>query len=429
MMNLPAAAPAALPPGADATLPGLPPPAAADTAGELLLDLAAAAVPAPFAALLDALQLPTAPADEQAGEEDAGAPAADSQANAAQALATMLPAMDALPLAALSAPTPGATPDSVAAVAAALTAPAAAPTAPTASAPAASVTPAPLPLDSAALRNIDSAAAPQRPANTQSMPVSTSPAREDSQPAPAAPQAPAEAAALQLGARATLLAASLRPATPAPAPAPVSRPQTVSADALAGNAAASANAMPADSTAAPVLAKDSAALLGDSQRTPEAAALPGFRSVLANHLAAPDALQLSGNAEQWQQPLRAALGDRLQLQLQRNEQQAVIRLEPPNLGSVEIAIRHSAGNLQVNLSASHGEVLRQLVAIGDAVRADLGQRQYNEVAVTVSASGQRSLAEGGGQGRQQQAQQQRQPGRALDDGAPATTFAMMSERE
>jgi flagellar hook-length control protein FliK len=189
----------------------------------------------------------------------------------------------------------------------------------------------------------------------------------------------------------------------------------------------------ADSTAAPLTGKDSASLLADSQRQPaDAGALPGFRSVLANSAApqAGDALQLSGSPEQWQQPLRAALGDRLQLQLARNDERAVIRLEPPNMGSVEISVRHSGGTLQVNIAASHSEVLRQLNTIGDAVRQDLSQRQFGEVAVTVSSSNARSLADGGQQHQQDQQRQQRQPGRALDESdAGTTTFAMLGERE
>ena len=131
-------------------------------------------------------------------------------------------------------------------------------------------------------------------------------------------------------------------------------------------------------------------------------------------------------------PLIEALG--MPWQLARNDERAVIRLEPPNMGSVEISVRHSGGTLQVNIAASHSEVLRQLNSIGDAVRQDLSQKQFNEVAVTVSASNARSLAEGGQQQRQQDAQQQReqqrQPGRALEEGdAAATTFAMLGERE
>lgn len=142
-----------------------------------------------------------------------------------------------------------------------------------------------------------------------------------------------------------------------------------------------------------------------------------------------DSVKLAGTPEQWQQPLREALGERLQLQLQRNNEHAVIRLDPPNMGRVEISIRHTAGALQVNLSASNSEVLRQLGSIGEGVRQDLSQRQFGEVAVTVSAAPRGAQADADGRGRQGRAQDDnRGPGRALSDDGSAT-FAMLTERE
>ena len=111
-------------------------------------------------------------------------------------------------------------------------------------------------------------------------------------------------------------------------------------------------------------------------------------------------------------------------------ERAVIRLDPPTLGRIEIVIRHEAGNLQVHLSASNGDVLRQLHMVTEGLRQDLVHRQYGEVAVTVS-----DLArEGGGQRRGREADDTRDatPGRALaetegtrDDSA----FATLHERE
>jgi flagellar hook-length control protein FliK len=64
------------------------------------------------------------------------------------------------------------------------------------------------------------------------------------------------------------------------------------------------------------------------------------------------------------------------------------------------------------------------------VRQDLSQRQLGDVAVTVSASAGRSLADSGGNGRQPEREQQdRTPGRALSEGDTDSTFAMLTERE
>lgn len=152
-----------------------------------------------------------------------------------------------------------------------------------------------------------------------------------------------------------------------------------------------------------------------------------------------DIIKLNGTAQQWQEPLREALGERLQTQIGRNSEHAVIRLDPPMLGRIDISIRHTAGTLQVNVSASNAEVLRQLQGIGETMRNDLAQRQYTEVAVNISATPRsqaaQAFAEGDARGQRQPGRQQdeAEPGRALSDGTPAdtrysSTFAM-HERE
>jgi flagellar hook-length control protein FliK len=98
----------------------------------------------------------------------------------------------------------------------------------------------------------------------------------------------------------------------------------------------------------------------------------------------------NGEPAQWRQPLQQALGERLQLNTTRSADTAVIRLAPPQMGQVDIAIRHEAGALKVSLSATHPEVLRQLQSVGEGLRHDLSQRHAGEVSVQVSeASGAR----------------------------------------
>lgn len=176
---------------------------------------------------------------------------------------------------------------------------------------------------------------------------------------------------------------------------------------------------------------------GASQAAPAAASAP----LTTWTTAAPgaDTIKLNGPAQQWQEPLREALGERLQTQIGRNSEHAVIRLDPPMLGRIDISIRHTAGTLQVNVSASNTEVLRQLQGIGETMRTDLAQRQYTEVAVNISATPRspaaQAFAEGDARGQRQPGRQQdeTEPGRALSDGTPAdtrygSTFAM-HERE
>jgi flagellar hook-length control protein FliK len=235
-----------------------------------------------------------------------------------------------------------------------------------------------------------------------------------------------------------LMARLLQGALPAaePVAATVGGESRQGAVATQGNAGAAPQAAAAMATA--LAAQDGAAQPGSdgqSGQQPQGDNQATFRGVMAATApaagaAAPaDTVKLAGAPEQWQQPLRAALGDRLQVTLQKGNDQAVIRLEPPNLGSIEISIRQTAGALHVSMSATNGDVVRQLNAVGDSMRQDLSQRQFGDVAVTVSQSS-RSLADSDGRGRQPEREQQEQrgPGRALNEGdVNNTTFAMLRE--
>ncbi len=150
----------------------------------------------------------------------------------------------------------------------------------------------------------------------------------------------------------------------------------------------------------------------------------------ASNQPASDTVKLAGPPTAWRQSLQEALGDRLHLQVGKNMEQATIRLEPPQLGRIDIAIRHSNGTLEVNISATHSEVLRQLQTVSDNLRSDLSQRQYLDVAVSVTPTPKNSNAapfgdpQQGGRGRQQDRDQD-EPGRALAEaGTPASAFSL-----
>lgn len=126
------------------------------------------------------------------------------------------------------------------------------------------------------------------------------------------------------------------------------------------------------------------------------------------------------------QPLAALLGERLHVQIRENSERAVIRLDPPSMGSIEISIRHEAGSVQVQMRASHPEVARQLHALGDALRQDLSQRQFADVSVQIS---EHSRDADERQRQRQAAVFQDEPGRALNsgDGHTAAAFALDAE--
>jgi flagellar hook-length control protein FliK len=250
------------------------------------------------------------------------------------------------------------------------------------------------------------AALPGAPAAKESQPAADT---GSSLPRGSAKPGRAQLAALPAAAPALPLAHAAVEAAPAAAPKAALAPAPLAADALASNRDA------AQDQAAPAVER------GASNSFGVAAPAPGAAQRTA------DTVTLAGPPTAWRQTLQEALGERLHLQVGKNAEQAVIRLEPPMLGRVEIAIRHSAGSLEVHISATNGEVLRQLQSVSEGLRNDLAQRQFTDVAVNVAAApraanGAPMFAGGEGRGRQQDGRQQEQnPGEALAEANSGST--------
>lgn len=127
------------------------------------------------------------------------------------------------------------------------------------------------------------------------------------------------------------------------------------------------------------------------------------------------------------QALQQLLAERLAVQSSHGMDRALIRLDPPRFGALEIALQHEGGRLTVQLTASHGEVVRQLQGIGDFLRQELGQRQFQSVQVDIRHGMQDSQQQGG----RQQQQERAAPGRALqldDEGSFAASYAIEEQK-
>lgn len=85
------------------------------------------------------------------------------------------------------------------------------------------------------------------------------------------------------------------------------------------------------------------------------------------------------------QPLLQALGQRIHVQQVQGGEVATVRLDPPQMGSLEIRIRQDGAGVQVHLQASHAEVGRQLNMLVDSLRQELQQRS-SDASVTVAQS-------------------------------------------
>lgn len=96
-------------------------------------------------------------------------------------------------------------------------------------------------------------------------------------------------------------------------------------------------------------------------------------------------LKLQAPEAKWGEQMLAALKDNVELQLQQKVQSATIRLDPPELGSMEILLSHESGRLSVQISASNGDVARLLNNTSERLRQELVGQNFLQVNVQVSS--------------------------------------------
>ncbi|WP_174635225.1 flagellar hook-length control protein FliK [Yersinia thracica] len=145
------------------------------------------------------------------------------------------------------------------------------------------------------------------------------------------------------------------------------------------------------------------------------AAIPTTLSHIANNsgeVVAPrmeSQLTLAANPKAWSQQLHNVLGERLQLQVENKVQHATIRLDPPDMGKIDISVHMEGGKLQVHINASQGDVYRALQQSCAELRQTLTGQNSAAVEVQISANSPQQ------QQQQQQRQQQNQNQQAHAD--------------
>ncbi len=126
-------------------------------------------------------------------------------------------------------------------------------------------------------------------------------------------------------------------------------------------------------------------------------ALPGGeRQLLAQPQGNERLLRLEAPQAKWGEQMLQALRDNVELQLQQRVQNATIRLDPPELGSMEIFLSHESGRLTVQISATNGDVARLLQQTSDRLRHELVGQNFTQVNVQVGADGQSGRGQGHG---------------------------------
>ena len=121
-------------------------------------------------------------------------------------------------------------------------------------------------------------------------------------------------------------------------------------------------------------------------------------------------LKLIAPQARWGEQMLNALRETVEIQVQQRFQQATIRLDPPELGSLEIFISHESGRLSVHISAAQTDVARLLAHSSERMRQELVQQNLLHVDVQVSSDSR-------GQSSREQARQQSEPAiaQAIDE--------------
>ncbi|GAL58691.1 putative flagellar hook-length control protein [Pseudescherichia vulneris NBRC 102420] len=110
--------------------------------------------------------------------------------------------------------------------------------------------------------------------------------------------------------------------------------------------------------------------------------------LVASRIQPEQVVSVDTRAAQWGEALVHMLKENIHFQLSQQQQISTIRLDPPSLGKLEIAIQLDAGKLTVHIGASQADVCRTLQQCGDALRVQLTQQNFMQVEVQVSPDGQ-----------------------------------------
>ena len=151
-------------------------------------------------------------------------------------------------------------------------------------------------------------------------------------------------------------------------------------------AAALLNVMPQASPAGAAGAAVSEGLPLANPATAPGAPLPG--TLLAQEPVLERSLKLAAPQARWGEQMLHALRETVQVQVQQRFHQATIRLDPPELGSLEILITQEPGRLNVQISAAQGDVARLLQHTSERLRQELVEHNTLQVEVQVSSDSQ-----------------------------------------
>lgn len=95
-------------------------------------------------------------------------------------------------------------------------------------------------------------------------------------------------------------------------------------------------------------------------------------------------MRADGSGQALSAQLQHALGERLNLQINNQIQHATIRLDPPDMGRIEIVVQIEAGKIQVQINAGQSDVYRALQQVSNELRLALTEQHFVDVDVRLS---------------------------------------------
>ncbi|CZF84170.1 flagellar hook-length control protein FliK [Grimontia marina] len=95
------------------------------------------------------------------------------------------------------------------------------------------------------------------------------------------------------------------------------------------------------------------------------------------------AVKVDTSQGKWGEQMMQVLQDRVTLQAQQNMQEARIRLDPPDLGKLDLLVRVEGDRLSVQINANAVATREALVQISERLRAELQNQNFVHVDVNV----------------------------------------------
>lgn len=110
------------------------------------------------------------------------------------------------------------------------------------------------------------------------------------------------------------------------------------------------------------------------------------------------AVRVDTTSGKWGEQMMQILQDRVTLQAQQNLQEAKIRLDPPELGKLDLLVRVEGDRLSVQINANTAATREALMQVSERLRTELQEQNFVHVDVNVgSDQGQKRQAHDGAQ--------------------------------